>query len=555
MDRTNANTRSQGAHRARRRTTSTRARSPRPCCGAPSGTRCCPAGRVRRRAHGPRARRPSPRRRGCSPGRAVGRPGPTPVDAPGSARGRQARTAQLVVLAGGRGELRRLAPSCAATSATPAPAAAPSRSISRRTPLRAARCAASVAIPSERSIIACAPPRRARGPRPAAAAGAGSAATSSRVPSRGRRGSRGPAPASPSVPVTPTSRRAARRRARRAPRLVVGPADDGHRDRQRGRARDVAAGDRRAASAARAPPRRAPAASTRVVAEARRQHRARGRPRPASAPIAARSDSAPASARWPTSAGVPAGGRGGSARPRPSCRRDVTANGPGAHDRGVVAEPAHDASERSASSASSASISARSPHVPALAVAVDDARAVEVVRRELDSARGRRGGCGCGSGASCRRRGRGPHGRCRAHAEHRVRQGLDDLALELDLLFLRHAANRTSRSALGADQPVGAPAPPPWLGPRSAAASGVPGRAASAAGRCRRRVCGSGSGVVPVPVPSAPFRVVSSAPGRLSRRVGASCRRARRRRRRPSAYVPKNAEPWNGSFGAGKSPQ
>ena len=80
------------------------------------------------------------------------------------------------------------------------------------------------------------------------------------------------------------------------------------------------------------------------------------------------------------------------------------------------------------------------------------------------------GGGGCGSGASCRPRSPALHGRCRAHPEHRVRERLDDLPLELDLFFL----GQTIRPAR-------------WLpgdAPRSGPASTRPAPAASA--RTRR---------------------------------------------------------------------
>ena len=57
---------------------------------------------------------------------------------------------------------------------------------------------------------------------------------------------------------------------------------------------------------------------------------------------------------------------------------EVTASGAGAHDRGIVAEPAHDARAGAAPSAAPiASISASSP------MPVDDPCSVEVVRRDL----------------------------------------------------------------------------------------------------------------------------------------------------------------------------
>src|SRR3954454_14908808 len=54
------------------------------------------------------------------------------------------------------------------------------------------------------------------------------------------------------------------------------------------------------------------------------------------------------------------------------------------------------------------------------------------------------------------------------HAEHRVGQGLDDLALELDLLFLRHVSTLApAPSDYPGEVPPLFPPPPPWPPPLS----------------------------------------------------------------------------------------
>ena len=110
-----------------------------------------------------------------------------------------------------------------------------------------------------------------------------------------------PAPAPPSAPVTATRSPGA---APSRPTSSAGsrPADDRERHASAPRPRDVAAGDRDAA----APRQRARPADERE--RVRALGASRGSPSaryasPGSAPIAARSDSAAASARWPISSG------------------------------------------------------------------------------------------------------------------------------------------------------------------------------------------------------------------------------------------------------------
>ena len=107
--------------------------------------------------------------------------------------GRQAQ--QLEVLAAGRRELAGSTPSCAATSATPARAAARRGRSRARTPLRRAtwRGVGGEAV-GEVDHRAWRPRRPARGPRPAAARGAGGAHERVGAAARGRRGSPGPRP-------------------------------------------------------------------------------------------------------------------------------------------------------------------------------------------------------------------------------------------------------------------------------------------------------------------------------------------------------------------------
>ena len=199
-----------------------------------------------------------------------------------------------------------------------------------------ARCPASEARPSERSIIACAPARASARPSRQARLGPQVAARERVGPvARGRRGSPGRRRTRRACPVTPT-----RSPGRAPPRrtscgLVVGPADDGDRERQHRRRRDVAADERDAAALGERSP-------SRRRARARRPRRSpAGMPSttyasPGSAPIAARSDSAPASARWPASAAL-------AVAPRRKCTPstiasvDVTRQRARAHDGGVVA--------------------------------------------------------------------------------------------------------------------------------------------------------------------------------------------------------------------------
>ena len=122
----------------------------------------------------------------------------------------------------------------------------------------------------------------------------------------------------------------------------VGPADDRHAGRKDRRGDHVAAREHGLRSPRRAPRRRAPARAPPLLAD-RGGDPERDVRLARLAPIAARSESAPASARQPTSSGLEEPSpRGGSARPRPSRRRRSRTAHRRTHDRGVVADPAHD---------------------------------------------------------------------------------------------------------------------------------------------------------------------------------------------------------------------
>src|SRR3954470_636147 len=81
------------------------------------------------------------------------------------------------------------------------------------------------------------------------------------------------------------------------------------------------------------------------------------------------------------------------------------------------------------------------------AVPVDDAGAVEVVRRQLDADTVARKDADPEPAHLARNVAEDGVAVVELHAEHCVRQRLDDLALEFDLLFLRHSPRETSRLA------------------------------------------------------------------------------------------------------------
>ena len=254
---------------------------------------------------------------------------PCPIDAitrslGAAARRRRHADAQLVVLAAGRGERAGSHAELRATSATPSASGSAARSSSSRTPLR--RASGGRRWPARRTGRSS----RARRPRPARVRRRGAAsgrsvarARARRRPARAQRAAledREAGAAPPERAGHPDEvARAARRRGRRAHPRIVGPADDrDDRDVSAGAARDVAAGDRHAAVVRPASGRRARARAPRPVRSPRGSPSARYAS-PGSAPIAARSDSAAASARWPMSAGRQLVASG-SGRRRPSCR-------------------------------------------------------------------------------------------------------------------------------------------------------------------------------------------------------------------------------------------
>src|SRR5206468_174588 len=106
-------------------------------------------------------------------------------------------------------------------------------------------------------------------------------------------------------------------------------------------------------------------------------------------------------------------------------------------------------SERRASSASNASMRFRSPR--RLPVAVDDPRAIEVVRRQLDPHAIPRQDADPEAAHLARDVAEDYVVVVELHAEHRVRESLDDLALELDFLFLRHVGADGSSTHLPRD--------------------------------------------------------------------------------------------------------
>ena len=199
----------------------------------------------------------------------------------GRRRGRQARAATRSPRRRSR-PARRPAPSCAATLRDGGRERQRVEVDLERARRWRARCApASVAMPSERSISACAPargqrarPRARRGSRAQVARRPASSGPSAR-PSQDRQARAGGAERAGHHDRVAGPRAVAADQLR----LVVGPADDGHRDRQRGRARHVAAGDRRARPRGELlhPARRARARRPR---RSPRGARARRRPRP-----------------------------------------------------------------------------------------------------------------------------------------------------------------------------------------------------------------------------------------------------------------------------------
>src|SRR6185312_11218233 len=165
---------------------------------------------------------------------------------------------------------------------------------------------------------------------------------------------------------------------------------------------------------------------------------------PGPAPIAARSESAPARALRPTSAGVAQSPPRRKWTPSTIVSVEVTASFPPARTT-AASSPVPRSSLRATAGLSSApaiaSIRDRS------AMPVDDPRSVQVVGRELAAH------AIAGQDADAE----APHLAChmaehdvvvvQLHAEHRVRQGLDHLALEFDLVLLRHAHSHPAADA------------------------------------------------------------------------------------------------------------
>ena len=300
------------------------------------------AATARARSRAARAARPEVERRlagldGADPGERRGRLG-------GAARVRRHADAQLVVLAGGRRERGRVL----AERARDVGDAGRERQARRARRRGARRCAARGGARRSRGrrtgrSSRARPRPRARGPPPAAAAGAGSAARAAACPcarpSQDRQPRAGVAERAGHADEVARPRAVAPDERRR----VVGPADDGHGERQRRAARDVAAGDRRrrsrAASACAAPnssstsscPSPAGSTSARYASPGVGAHRGEVRQRAGERAVADVGERGDPSA----SAEVHAlDHRVDATSPRTAAA---------AHDRGVVAEPAHDA--------------------------------------------------------------------------------------------------------------------------------------------------------------------------------------------------------------------
>src|ERR1019366_2724158 len=161
---------------------------------------------------------------------------------------------------------------------------------------------------------------------------------------------------------------------------------------------------------------------------------------PPATPIAARSDRAPASARWPASAALIQSRR--KCTPSTIASVDTTAPPPPARTP-AASSPTQRATRppRAVSPAAIASIRARSfsaQRSPGLAVAVDDPRAIEVIRRELAAHAIARKDPDAKAAHLARDVPQDDVVVVELDAEHRVRQRLDHLALELDLVFLSH---------------------------------------------------------------------------------------------------------------------
>src|SRR5215218_1060636 len=146
--------------------------------------------------------------------------------------------------------------------------------------------------------------------------------------------------------------------------------------------------------------------------------------------MAARSESAPARARWPTSSGPQRGPRR-KCVPSTIASTEMTANAPArttaasSPSQRTTREPG-----RRSTTAPIASISASSP------MPVDDPRSVEVVRRHLDAHPIPRQDPDAEPSHLARYVSEDDVAVVELHPEHGVREGLDHLAFELDLLFL-----------------------------------------------------------------------------------------------------------------------
>src|SRR3954451_633358 len=181
--------------------------------------------------------------------------------------------------------------------------------------------------------------------------------------------------------------------------------------------------------------------------------------------MAARSDSAAASARCPASAAVTRGWSRRKCTPSTIASTLVTASGRARTTAASSPTQRTMRGERGRMSCSNAAMSERSPTGAPLPVAIDDAGAIEVVGRQLDA----HAVAGQDADAEAAHLARDvPEHRVAVvelDAEHGVGQRLDHLALELDLLLLGHGAR-------DATQPFGLA--PPLFGPVPPALGGLP---------------------------------------------------------------------------------
>src|SRR3954454_12320200 len=166
--------------------------------------------------------------------------------------------------------------------------------------------------------------------------------------------------------------------------------------------------------------------------------------------MAARSLSAPASARWPASAAVTAGWSRRKCTPSTIASTLTAWTGRGRTTAQSSPDQRTMRSERFASTRWNAAMSDSSPTALPSAVPVDDARASEVVRAQLHPHAVAREDADPEPAHLARHVTEDLVAVVELHLEHGVGQGLEDLALELDLLLLGHR-RRTLPAAPGTE--------------------------------------------------------------------------------------------------------